>query len=213
MLHKSSFCLIRIAGRTINRNYSRIAVPEVSKNPETSAPQAPLKVNVDEKNVSLLGSLDQDWWDTNGSLKALHSLNLLRVPLVRDGLISLGSVQQDLIGTSNVLKGTKILEVGCGGGILTEALAKLKADLVAIDASDKLIEAAKSHAQNDKEISSKIDYRFQTIEEHTSGNQNKYDALVASEVLEHIQDQRSFLKACVETVKVCLSKQLEINFY
>lgn len=69
---------------------------------------------------------------------------------------------------------------------------------------------AKAHAQENEEIKNRIDYRLQTIEEHASGNPNKYDAVVASDVLEHIQDQRSFLKACVETVKVRISIALTI---
>lgn len=74
---------------------------------------------MDEKDVAHLSSFDQDWWDPNGCIKALHSMNLVRVPFVRDGLLSTGKVKGNLIGS-------KLLEVGCGGGILTEALAKLE---------------------------------------------------------------------------------------
>jgi polyprenyldihydroxybenzoate methyltransferase/3-demethylubiquinol 3-O-methyltransferase len=159
--------------------------------------QIPETRNVDMKDIAHLGSMSQAWWDLDGELKALHSLNQLRVPLIRDGLMSTGLIDSNLEGKSNVLEGLNLLEVGCGGGILTEALVRLNANVVGIDPNEKLLQVAKDRAGT----SDRVDYRLETIEEHVSGNQNKYDAVIASEVLEHIKDQRSFLKSCVEAVK------------
>lgn len=114
MLQILKFSPLRFAGRNFCRGLS------------TEALDKQKRVNVDEKDVAHLSSFDQDWWHPNGSLKALHSMNLLRVPFVRDGLLSTGKVNESLIGKSNVLEGLKLLDVGCGGGILSEALAKLK---------------------------------------------------------------------------------------
>lgn len=129
-------------------------------------------------------------------------LSNFRVPLVRDGLISTGAVNESLINKPNVLRGLQILDVGCGGGILTEALGRLKANVVGIDASDKLIAAAIEHLDVDDELKNNVSYLCGSIEEHVAENMLKYDAVVASEVIEHIQDKSSFIRACISTLKV-----------
>lgn len=138
----------------------------------------------------------KDWWNPNGPMKGLHAINSLRVPLIRDGLISTGIVKNENVNKQNVLEGVKILEVGCGAGILTEALGKLKASVTAIDPSEELLETARN-----RQAELKVEYICDTIENHAQTNQSKYDAVVASEVLEHVVDQKSFLNACVETLK------------
>lgn len=147
----------------------------------------------------ILKRYSNDWWNPNGMMKALHAMNQVRVPLIRDGLITTGIVQNDKINKSDVLKGTKVLEVGCGAGILTEALGKLKAEVVGIDPSEKLITAAKQHL--DLENSININYICTTVEEHAIENQEKYDAVIASEVLEHVPDKKAFLNECVKCLK------------
>lgn len=130
-------------------------------------------------------------------MKGLHAYNRIRVPLIRDGLISTGSVSEDKINKTNVLEGVKVLEVGCGAGILTEALGKLKANVTALDPSDTLLATARDHLKDKLNVN----YCNETIESHAQANREKYDAVVASEVLEHVVDQKSFIKACVETLK------------
>lgn len=126
-------------------------------------------------------------------------MNGVRVPFIRDGLISTGLIEDQKIGTANVLEGMKILEVGCGAGILTEALGKLKAVVTALDPSEKLLTTARDHLRELENIN--VEYTCETIENHAQINKEKYDAVVASEVLEHVMDQKSFLTACVETLK------------
>lgn len=140
-----------------------------------------------------------EWWDPFGPMKGLHAYNKIRVPLIRDGLISTGVVQDSRLNQSNVLQGLKVLEVGCGAGILTEALGKLKADVKALDLSETLLATAREHLKDQKAIT--VEYICETIERHAQSNQQKYDAVVASEVLEHVTDQKSFLKSCVDTLK------------
>lgn len=132
-------------------------------------------------------------------MRPLHSLNKVRVPLIRDGLISTGIIKTDYIQRPDVLKGVKILDVGCGAGILSEPLARLNADVTGLDASDKLIEAASEHS---KEETLSVNYVCSTIEEHAEQNPEKYDAVVASEIIEHVPDQRAFLHACAKCLKV-----------
>ena len=126
-------------------------------------------------------------------------------------MISSGVVAESLINKSNVLSGLQILDVGCGGGILTEALGRLKANVVGLDASDRLIEAAEKHLQGNSDLGERVSYLCGTIEEHAVDNKLKYDAVVSSEVIEHIHDKSSFIKACVETLKVNLTVILKNN--
>lgn len=88
------------------------------------------------------------------------------------------------------------LKVGCGAGILTEALGKLQANVTALEPSEILLATAQERLKTRN-----IQFASETIENHAQGNMEKYDAVVASEVLEHVIDQKSFLKACVETLK------------
>ncbi|XP_065079354.1 ubiquinone biosynthesis O-methyltransferase, mitochondrial-like [Ochlerotatus camptorhynchus] len=157
--------------------------------------------NVDQREVDTLGKMAEEWWNPTGPLKGLHSMNSLRVPLIRDGLIATSLVPQGQIRSPQVLKGLDILEVGCGGGILTEALARIHANMVGIDPGEKLINVAREHAERDQKISPRIQYLVETVEEHAQKNVDRYDAVVASEVLEHVNDKAAFLEHCVMALK------------
>ncbi|KAL9925041.1 ubiquinone biosynthesis O-methyltransferase-like [Glossina fuscipes fuscipes] len=145
----------------------------------------------------------EDWWDFDGPMKALHRMNLLRVPFIRDGLVARGSVDSKLINTNNVLQNQQILEVGCGGGILTEQLARLDAKITGIDLSDILINAACEHLKQEANarLLNNITYRTESIEVHMQDKKNFYDAVIISEVLEHIDSKEPFLKACIQCLK------------
>lgn len=124
-------------------------------------------------------------------MKALHSMNSLRVQFVRDGLANTG-----VVGSTACLplEGVKILDVGCGGGILAEPLVRIGADVTGIDASLELIKTASEHATLDSSISERLRYVNTSIEEHCENTFEKYDAVVASEILEHVDNRELFLK-------------------
>lgn len=128
-------------------------------------------------------------------------MNHLRVPFIRDGLISAGSVSKANVNTAHVLDRLELLEVGCGGGILTEPLARLHAKVTGLDPADDLLRVANEHSSKDPKIASRIQYRSETIEDHARINVGKYDAVIASEVLEHVNDKPSFLESCVLALK------------
>lgn len=152
---------------------------------------------VDATEVAHFQRLADTWWDTYGSMKPLHSMNSIRIPFVRDGLIKSGVVPKENIDTPFPLLGMKILDVGCGGGILSEPLAKLGAEVTGIDATEDLIQVAKSHGGSIKSL----EYICTSVEEYATDNQLKYDAVVASEIIEHITNKSQFLEACVKTLK------------
>lgn len=148
-----------------------------------------------------MSSFAGDWWELNGSCKALHDMNQVRVPYVRDGLITDGgNAKWDVNERSECLKGFKILDVGCGAGILSEALGMYGAEVVGLDPSEDLIATAKAHLASGKHKLN-VKYLGELIEDHIIENSGKYDAIVASEVVEHIVDKKSFLKACVAALK------------
>ncbi|XP_023727112.1 ubiquinone biosynthesis O-methyltransferase, mitochondrial [Cryptotermes secundus] len=156
---------------------------------------------VDERDVAHFSKLSSGWWDEQGEMKALHALNKLRVPLIRDGLRNVGQIDLSKWQSPKPLHGMKILEVGCGGGILTEPLARIGADITGIDASQNVIDIASSHAQQDPSVSNSITYTCRTVEEHAKEHKDFYDAVVATEVLEHVTHKDLFLEACISTLK------------
>lgn len=152
---------------------------------------------VNDKEIEHLSGWKKDWWDKDGLLKPLHNFNPLRIQFVRDGLANTGFKEQT---PSLPLQGIKIADIGCGGGILTEALARIGAQVTGIDASKELIEVAKLHAELDPDISKRTNYVCTSIEEFSGENEELYDAVVSSEVVEHVNNQELFLKVyCCES--------------
>jgi len=143
-----------------------------------------------------------DWWDpVKGSAVGLHSMNDLRVPLVRDGLIQTRRVNQtsDHQLGPEPLAGTRILDVGCGGGILSESLARLGAQVVGIDATTDAVKTAQAHLEKDQLLKGRVTYINGTVEDYLakmSEPEKKFDAVVASEVIEHVENPSMFVKTC-----------------
>ncbi|PSN52015.1 Ubiquinone biosynthesis O-methyltransferase [Blattella germanica] len=156
---------------------------------------------VHKEDIEFYNRRAHQWWDERGEMKGLHALNKLRVQFIRDGLINTRKIDRTNRDGSQPLKGLKILEIGCGGGILSEPLARIGATVTGIDASKNMIETAQLHASQDPSISDRVTYIFGTIEENVKDCISSYDAVVASEVLEHVSQKDLFLESCVSTLK------------
>ncbi|XP_033364933.1 ubiquinone biosynthesis O-methyltransferase, mitochondrial [Bombus vosnesenskii] len=153
---------------------------------------------VDPATVEFHSKMGSRWWDTNGEMHALHSLNPLRVQFVRDGLANTGfKIKCPYLP----LEGIKILDVGCGGGLYSESLARTGANVTGIDVSSELITVAKGHAALDPSLDGKLNYVQTTIEDFALINKGVFDAVVASEVIEHVNNKELFLKCCVSALK------------
>jgi polyprenyldihydroxybenzoate methyltransferase / 3-demethylubiquinol 3-O-methyltransferase len=162
---------------------------------------------VDGKEVDHFSQHAAEWLNPRGAMKALHSLNQIRVPFIRDGLVAAGSVPVGQINTADVLKDLRILDVGCGAGILSVPLARLGARVTGLDASENLVEAANKNRDTlNPQVSERLEFQTGTIEEHVLGKAENYDAVVASEVIEHVNDPASFLRSCILSLKVRVSK-------
>jgi|TARA_B110000093_G_scaffold177307_1_gene214139 2-polyprenyl-6-hydroxyphenyl methylase/3-demethylubiquinone-9 3-methyltransferase len=139
--------------------------------------------NIDTAEVEKFADLAQRWWDPKGEFKPLHIINPLRA---------------DFIASKLELDGLEILDVGCGGGLLCEALFDFKGKISGIDAAGPGIEIAKEHAKlNNKEIF----YRDITAEELVADESEKYDVVTCLEVIEHVPDPQSLVSACSKLLK------------
>lgn len=123
--------------------------------------------------------LSSKWWDVTGEMRALHALNPLRIQFVRDGLANVGFEEAN---PCCPLEGVKILDVGCGGGILAEPLARIGAEVTGIDASAEMITTATEHAAIDSNLSGRLTYIQASVEDFARTNSQVYDAVVASEI-------------------------------
>ena len=127
----------------------------------------------------------QLWWNADGPFWPLHKMNALRLQYIVDHITNtLGSKDAD-----KPLKGLRILDIGCGGGLLSEALHEKGAMVVGIDAVEKNIRIAQQHAQR---MGYGIDYRHTTAEKMAT-SRDKYDVVIAMEVIEHVKDQKQFV--------------------
>ncbi|KAF5282450.1 hypothetical protein FQA39_LY17565 [Lamprigera yunnana] len=154
------------------------------------------KTTIDPKENAFFNSLSDVWWD-EAELKFLIDVNNLFMPYIREQIISTGITK---LNQKDPLVGLNILEVGCGGGFLSEQLIRTGCTLTAIDISDDLIHIAKARAKDDP-ILFKINYLTEAIEDHCKNNAQTYDVVISSFVLEHVDDHKYFVKCCADCVK------------
>ncbi len=143
----------------------------------------PQSNNHDPAELDRFNQLADQWWNTNGPMKPLHQLNPLR----------LAFVQQHAS-----LAHQKVLDVGCGGGILTEAMAQCDADLSALDLSEDLLAAAKHHAEQQGLT---INYQAQSIEDFSQQHKSAFDVITCMEMLEHVPNPSAIINACCDSLK------------
>ncbi len=164
--------------------------PENRPEPPFRGGDAP---SVDADEVANFEAMAESWWDPEGLFKPLHKINPVRLSYIETTLAE----HFDLDMTAKQpLSGLRILDVGCGGGLVCEPLARLGAKVLGIDPSEKNIHIASAHAAKSDLA---VDYRFITAEELAAGG-HRFDAVLALEVVEHVADLSSFLAACGDLV-------------
>ncbi|WP_158136023.1 bifunctional 2-polyprenyl-6-hydroxyphenol methylase/3-demethylubiquinol 3-O-methyltransferase UbiG [Photobacterium damselae] len=142
------------------------------------------QLNVDPAEISKFEDMASRWWDPEGEFKPLHQINPLRLNFVID--------------KANGLFGKKVLDVGCGGGILAESMAVEGADVTGLDMGKEPLTVARLHAL---ETGVKLEYVQATAEEHAEENPQAYDVVTCMEMLEHVPDPASVIAACAKMVK------------
>lgn len=139
--------------------------------------------NVDASEIAKFSALAKEWWDLNGPMKPLHALNPLRLHYIQKHA---------------EISGKNVLDMGCGGGILTESLAKAGANATGIDMSQDAIEIAKAHARQSK---LNIHYEKTRIEDFASLHPNTFDVITCMEMLEHVPDPFAIINAASQLLK------------
>jgi 2-polyprenyl-6-hydroxyphenyl methylase / 3-demethylubiquinone-9 3-methyltransferase len=149
---------------------------------------------LDAKEVARFAERAGEWWDANGPFKPLHRINPTRLTYIRDQLCR--RFGRDKTAQAS-LKDLTILDIGCGGGLVAEPLARLGAKVTGIDPAPENIEAAKAHA---KGVGLEIAYRAETAEAFAASGRT-FDAVLLLEVVEHVPDVGAMLKAVAPLVK------------
>lgn len=155
------------------------------------------QTTVDSSEVKSFLALAHRWWDEQGVYAPLHSMNDLRVPFIRDNLLKTVANHQP----GKPLSGMKILDVGCGGGLLSEPLGRLGASVLGIDPVDENIKTAQRHKSFDPVLDRRIEYRACSLEEIVEEAAETFDGVVASEVVEHVIDLEVFIQCCCQVLK------------
>ena len=140
----------------------------------------------DQKEIANFAAMSSQWWDPDGPMAPLHDFTPVRIDYILDSVRRLGTG-----GSANGVEGLRILDIGCGGGLLAEPMARLGARVTGIDATSEAIEAAKAHAAAG---GLDIDYQCRTAES-LAENDALFDVIYASEVIEHVTDRRLFARA------------------
>lgn len=158
---------------------------------DESKPEAP---SVDPAEIDKFRAMAADWWSPTGKFAPLHKFNPVRLTFIRDVAVAHFGLEGD---SRRPLEGLRLLDAGCGGGLVTEPMARLGAHAVGIDAGDKNIKAAIVHAD---QVHVDVDYRVGTVEGLIHGGEPKFDIVLALEVVEHVADPAQFLADCASLV-------------
>ncbi|WP_202844858.1 bifunctional 2-polyprenyl-6-hydroxyphenol methylase/3-demethylubiquinol 3-O-methyltransferase UbiG [Luteimonas saliphila] len=149
----------------------------------TTSPGSAAGANFHQQELDKFGAIANRWWDPDGPQKPLHALNPVRL---------------DYVARRRPLQGASVLDVGCGGGLLSEAMAKQGAQVTAIDLAPELVKVARLHGL---ESGVKVDYRVQSVEDLSAERPEAFDAVTCMEMLEHVPDPAAILRACAALLR------------
>ena len=148
--------------------------------------------SVNKKEIDKFSKMADEWWDSEGKFKPLHKFNPTRIKYIKENIIN----NFKLKNKSKPLSGISILDIGCGGGLLSEPMSRLGANVTGIDASEKNIRIAKLHSKKNK---LKINYLCSSPEKLKVTK--KFDVILNMEIVEHVEDIDFFLKSCSKLLK------------
>ena len=152
-----------------------------------------MKTNtINKKEIDKFSKIAEEWWDPKGKFKPLHNFNPIRISYIKENIIKNFNLQ----GKDKILSGIKILDIGCGGGLLSEPMSRLGAKVFGMDASKKNIEVAKIHA---KKNNLNIEYFCSSPEKFKTDI--KFDVILNMEIIEHVEDVDFFLESCSKLLK------------
>ena len=147
---------------------------------------------INKKEIEKFSKIAEEWWNPEGKFKPLHKFNPIRISYIKENIIETFKLENK----KEPLKNIKILDIGCGGGLLSEPMCRLGAKVTGIDASEKNINIAKLHS---KKNNLKINY-FHSSPEKFEPN-DEFDVILNMEIVEHVEDVNFFLKSCSKLLK------------
>ena len=147
-----------------------------------------MKTNtINKEEIEKFSRIAEEWWNPTGKFKPLHKFNPIRISYIKEKIINTFKLKNE----DKPLKNLKILDIGCGGGLLSEPMCRLGANVTGIDASEKNIQVAKLHA---KKNNLDIKYLFTSPENFKTGT--KFDVILNMEIVEHVENINFFLESC-----------------
>jgi 2-polyprenyl-6-hydroxyphenyl methylase/3-demethylubiquinone-9 3-methyltransferase len=152
------------------------------------------KTTIDQTEVDRFSAMAAEWWDPSGKFRPLHKFNPVRIAYIRDKVAAKFGRDPK---SHRPLEGLRVLDIGCGGGLLSEPIARMGANVLGADASEKNIGIARTHAEQSGVI---VDYRAVTAEALAADNE-KFDVVLNMEVVEHVSDVPFFIETCATMVK------------
>ena len=152
-----------------------------------------MTTTINKEEIQKFSKLADEWWDVNGKFKPLHMFNPIRIEYITDKIKQHFKINA---GNLNYLKGLNILDIGCGGGLISEPMARLGGRVTGIDASEKNIKVAKIHA---KKNDLKINYLNKSPEELE--NKDKFDIILNLEIVEHVDNVGLYIESCYNLLK------------
>ena len=152
-----------------------------------------MTTTINKEEIQKFSKLADEWWDVNGKFKPLHMFNPIRIEYITDKIKQHFKINA---GNLNYLKGLNILDIGCGGGLISEPMARLGGRVTGIDASEKNIKVAKIHAKKNE---LKINYLNKSPEELE--NKEKFDIILNLEIVEHVDNVGLYIESCYNLLK------------
>jgi len=147
---------------------------------------------INKKEIEKFSKIAEEWWDPKGKFKPLHKFNPIRISYIINNITSTFKINNK----EKPLKKLKILDIGCGGGLLSEPMCKLGADVVGIDASNKNINVAKLHAEKNN-----LNIKYICTSPENYKPKKLFDVILNMEIIEHVEDVEFFLKSCSKLLK------------
>ncbi len=147
---------------------------------------------INKKEIDKFSRIAEEWWNPEGKFKPLHKFNPIRISYIKKNIIS----SLKLKNKNKPLNKVKILDIGCGGGLLSEPMCRLGAEVEGIDASNKNINVAKLHAKKNN-----LNIKYFCASPETFKTNTRYDVILNMEIIEHVEDVDFFLKACSNLLK------------
>ena len=148
---------------------------------------------INKKEIEKFSRIAEEWWDPSGKFKPLHKFNPIRISYIKDNIIKTLKLKD----SPKPLENVKILDIGCGGGLLSEPMHKLGANVVGIDASEKNINVAKLHAKKNN-----LDIEYICTSPENLINKKNFDVILNMEIIEHVEDVDFFLKSSSNLLRV-----------